>query len=121
VRPPHPWFAAFYNAQIVKRLDGDLRSRLELIDGDAEILPGLRLIWTGGHTPGSQAVYLPTSLGRTTCLTGDVCILQRHVTEDMPIGVFSNLVEVYQAVARFRREADAIVPNHDPLLEQQFP
>jgi N-acyl homoserine lactone hydrolase len=119
--PVHPWFAAFYLPGIIKRLDSDLRPRLELLDGDAEILPGLRLIWAGGHTPGLQVVYLPTRLGRTTCLTSDLCILYRHVEEDIPIGVCSSLVEVYQAMARIRREADAIIPNHDPRLEREFP
>jgi len=121
VRPPHPWFAAFYNARIVQRLDGDLGRRLEMIEGDAEILPDLKLIWVGGHTPGLQAVYLPTKLGAITCLASDLCIFYRHAREDIPIGVCSSLVEVYQAMARLRREADAIVPNHDPLLEREFP
>lgn len=121
VSPPHPWFAAFYLPSIVQRLEGDLRSRLELIDGDKEILPGLRLSWVGGHTPGQQVVFLPTAKGRRTCLASDLCILYRHAEEDIPIGVCSSLVEVYQAMARLRREADAIIPNHDPRLEQEFP
>lgn len=121
VRPPHPWFVGAYLPQIIQRLDGDLKPRIQMIDGDAEILPGLKLIRVGGHTPGLQAVLLPTQRSPRTCLTSDLCIFYRHIEQDIPIGLFSNLIEVYQGMARFRREADVIIPNHDPRLEQEFP
>ncbi len=121
VRPPHPWFVGAYLPGIIKRLDGDLKPRLEIIDGDAEILPGLKLFWTGGHTPGLQSVLLPTPLSPRTCLTSDLCLFYRNIEEDAPIGVCSSLVEVFQGMARCRREADVILPNHDPLLERRFP
>jgi glyoxylase-like metal-dependent hydrolase (beta-lactamase superfamily II) len=121
VNPPHPFFVAAYLPQVTARLDGDLRPRLELIDGDAEILPGVRLLWLGGHTPGLQGVMLPTRFGRNTCLTSDLCFFYRNFEQDHPIGFFSNLVEIYQGMARVRREADHVFPAHDPRLEEQFP
>jgi glyoxylase-like metal-dependent hydrolase (beta-lactamase superfamily II) len=121
VRPPHPWFVAAYLPQIVERLDGDLKPRLEIIDGEAEILPGLRLVHVGGHTPGLQMVLLPTDRSPRTCLTSDLCFHYRHIEEDLPIGLFSNLIEVYAGLAHCRHEADLIIPNHDPRLEQEFP
>jgi len=121
VRPPHPWFVGAYLPQIIRRLDGDLRPRLEIIDGEAEILPGLKLFWVGGHTPGLQSVLLPTPLGPRTCLTSDECLFYRNIEEDLPIGICASLVEVYQAMARYREIADIIIPNHDPRLEQEFP
>ncbi len=121
VRPPHPWLLGAYLPQIIERLDGDLKSRIEMIDGEAEILPGLELFWTGGHTPGLQSVVLPTKLSRRTCLTSDLCIFYRHIEEDLPIGVCSSLVEVFEGMARCREKADVLIPNHDPLLEERFP
>ena len=94
---------------------------MEIIDGDAEILPGLKLILVGGHTPGQQSVILPTKLGPRTCLTSDICFFYKHIEEDWPIGFFCNLAEVFQAMARFRREADVIIPQHDARLEKEFP
>jgi N-acyl homoserine lactone hydrolase len=38
--------------------------RLEVIGGEAEILPGVRLIPTPGHTPGHQALVVDTRAGR---------------------------------------------------------
>jgi len=119
--PPHSWFTAAYAPGMVERLTGDLSKRLEIIDGDAEILPGLKLMLVGGHTPGLQAVLLPTRLSQRTCLTSDICFFYRHIEEDWPIGFFSNLAEIFQAMARFRREADVIIPQHDARLEKEFP
>lgn len=121
VNPPHPWFIGAYLPQIIERLDGDLKPRIEIIDDQAEILPGLELFWNGGHTPGLQSVLLPTKLSPRTCLASDLCIFYRHIEEDLPIGICSSLVEVYEGMARCRERAEVILPNHDPLLEQRFP
>ncbi len=121
VRPPHPWLTGAYLPEIVARLDGDLKPRLEIIDGEAEILPGLSVFWNGGHTPGLQSVLLETKLSPRTCLASDLCIFYRHIEEDLPIGVCSSLVEVLEGMARCRDKADVILPNHDPLLEERFP
>lgn len=121
VRPPHPWFVGAYLPHIVARLDGDLKARLEIVDGDAEILPGLKVFRVGGHTPGLQSVLLPTRLSPRTCLTSDLCFFYRNIEEDIPIGLFSSLIEVYEGMARCRREADVIIPPHDPLLDERFP
>ena len=121
LHPVHPWFTGAYAPGIVERLTGDLAGRLEIIDGDAEILLGLKVFWVGGHTPGLQAVLLPTSLSPRTCLTSDLCFFYRHIEEDLPIGFFYNLAEVFQGMARCRREADVIIPQHDARLEQEFP
>jgi len=120
VKPPHPFFIGAYVPSIIVRLDGDLKARTEVIDGDAEILPGLKLIWIGGHTPGMQAVVLPTRLSPRTCLTSDLCFFYRHIEEDVPIGFFYNLAEIYQGMARCRDEADVMIPQHDARLEHEF-
>ena len=64
---------------------------------------------------------LPTKHGQRTCLTSDLCFFYRNFKEDMPIGFFSNLIEVFLGMKRIREEADCVFPAHDPLLEQQFP
>jgi glyoxylase-like metal-dependent hydrolase (beta-lactamase superfamily II) len=52
--------------------------RLELIEGDVEILPGLRAIVTGGHTRGHQAILIE-SRGETAFYLGDLCPMTTHV------------------------------------------
>src|SRR5487761_496083 len=46
-------------------------ARFELLDGDTEILPGLRVIATPGHTPGHQCVVVRADDGAFDLLIGD--------------------------------------------------
>lgn len=39
-------------------------ARYELLDGEADVLPGLRVIPTIGHSPGHQSLVIDTSAGR---------------------------------------------------------
>ena len=47
-------------------------ARVELLDGEREIVSGVRVITTPGHTPGHQSVEVDTSAG-PALLTGDAC------------------------------------------------
>ena len=114
--PPHPWFNAFYTKGILEEL-GD---RLRIVDGDGEITEGLNVLLVGGHTPGLQAVILRGPDGRTA-LASDLAFQFRNLTEDIPIGLFWNLEEVYKGMERLRKEADLVLPGHDPRLEELYP
>ena len=50
---------------------GFMDARWELLDGDTEILPGLSVITTPGHTVGHQCVVAETAGGQTDLLIGD--------------------------------------------------
>ncbi len=52
--------------------------RLNLLDGESEILPGVRVVPTEGHTPGHQVVLLGGSEG-TVMYCGDLIPLASHV------------------------------------------
>jgi N-acyl homoserine lactone hydrolase len=47
-------------------------ARWELLDGEREIVPGVRTVTTPGHTPGHQSVEIDTSAG-PALMTGDAC------------------------------------------------
>ncbi|MEX2111675.1 MAG: MBL fold metallo-hydrolase [Pirellulales bacterium] len=51
---------------------------VDLIDGDEEIVPGLRARQTGGHTRGHLAFSF-TSAGQTAFFIGDVCATTLHL------------------------------------------
>src|SRR5260370_524819 len=54
--------------------------RYRLVDGDTELLPGLTLLETSGHTPGHQSVLLRLRQTRPILLAIDAVMVQRTVT-----------------------------------------
>jgi N-acyl homoserine lactone hydrolase len=50
---------------------GFMNARFEMLDGDAEIVPGVRVIATPGHTSGHQSVLVSVADGAEEVLIGD--------------------------------------------------
>jgi glyoxylase-like metal-dependent hydrolase (beta-lactamase superfamily II) len=115
---PPPW-ATFYYPEDARRLHRII-DRLDVIDGDAEIEPGLRAIKLGGHTPGQMATLVDTAIGRV-CLASDAAYNYRNLELNWPNGSFWDLEGVMRGYARMRSEADVVVPNHDWRVRDRFP
>lgn len=52
--------------------------QLRLIDGNAEIVPGIRAVVTGGHTDGHQVLFIESG-GETAVYLGDICPMVAHL------------------------------------------
>jgi N-acyl homoserine lactone hydrolase len=57
-----------------------------LVDGDTELLPGVLLLATSGHTPGHQSVLVRLPQTGPVLLTIDAVMLQRLFTPDRQTG-----------------------------------
>lgn len=53
--------------------------RYDLVEGEQELRPGLRVIPTPGHTPHHQSVLLEAGGGEVLCFLGDVVPTQWHL------------------------------------------
>jgi glyoxylase-like metal-dependent hydrolase (beta-lactamase superfamily II) len=73
---PNERTAAVYIPERMSALEK--ADQLELIDGDADILPGIRVVRTGGHTPGHQAIEA-TANGMTVVYYADIMPSSHHV------------------------------------------
>jgi glyoxylase-like metal-dependent hydrolase (beta-lactamase superfamily II) len=94
--------------------------RIELIDGDFELYPGLELIKAGGHTPGSQMVALQTAAGKAV-LCGDIAYTRRNIRDRIPVGWYTHLPDTVVALERALSTAarpDLAFPNHDTEIMQ---
>jgi N-acyl homoserine lactone hydrolase len=60
---------------------GFMNASFELLDGDAEILPGVSVITTPGHTAGHQSVVVRAADGPADLLTGDAAYTPRQYRE----------------------------------------
>lgn len=97
----------------------ELSDRVLLVE-DGEVVPGIRTFWVGGHTPCSQAIAVKTSAG-TAIITGDTVSVYENIEEDTPNGVRESTEECMAAMERIRREADIVLPSHDPKVLERHP
>lgn len=131
----YDYFDAFPNARLVlnRREYEDNKGRLfanvstalaerpgalKLVE-DSEIVPGVRVIPLGCHTPGSQAVLVRTHMGPVV-LTGDVVYKYENFEKDRPVKS-SDEQACRDAMAKIRSMADIILPAHDPLTLIRWP
>ena len=57
---------------------GFMNARFELLDGDCDVLPGLAVIATPGHTTGHQSVVVRSGDGGSDLLIGDAAYTPRQ-------------------------------------------
>lgn len=91
--------------------------QLELVDGDSEIFPGIRVVKTGGHTPGHQAIEA-TSDGLTVVYYADIVPSSHHIRVPYVAAVDLNPLETMQVKRKLvKRLIDdknmAIAFDHD--------
>ena len=91
--------------------------RTELLDGDTEVLPGLRAVHLPGHTPGSQGLMVDCADG-PVLLAGDLVPLASNVAEDVvrPPAIASALDDAQASLARATALGARILPSHDAAL-----
>jgi N-acyl homoserine lactone hydrolase len=81
-----------------------MNARFELLDGDAEVLPGLRVIATPGHTVGHQSVLVESADGRSDVLIGDAAYQPRQyldpLSDELPAGQASDVRAWRASVAK---------------------
>ena len=53
--------------------------QLEFVDGDVDIVPGIRVLRTPGHVPYHQSVLVDGGQGAVACFLGDVCPTASHL------------------------------------------
>ena len=93
----------------------------ELIDDECEILPGLTMFHTPGHSVGHMAVSVATSMG-DICVVGDAIFEERNL-EPNPDEMwrfwvparFVNSVQGWKSVEEIDKRADYVLPCHDPV------
>jgi glyoxylase-like metal-dependent hydrolase (beta-lactamase superfamily II) len=91
-------------------------SRLRLLDGEQEVLPGIRAVPNRGHTPGHQSWVVATDDG-PVCVCGDIVSLavnlEGHVGPICP-----DEPGVRSFLQRMADEGWEPLPSHEPDLRQ---
>jgi glyoxylase-like metal-dependent hydrolase (beta-lactamase superfamily II) len=101
-------------------LAGEAFERLALTDDGQEVLPGITLHWTGGHSPGHQVVRVPTAAGEVI-IVGDVIYLYENLECNIPIGYYTSADEVNRAMRWLRQQNAILLPAHDYEIFKRHP
>ncbi|MDM8515580.1 N-acyl homoserine lactonase family protein [Desulfobacterales bacterium HSG16] len=104
---PHPIDHRYYS---------DVLDDLNVIpvDGDANIMDGIDVILTPGHTIGGQSVSINTTEGRAI-ITG-FCCNEKNFPEKGPVippGVHLDVIDAFESVKKIKEMADVLIPLHD--------
>lgn len=95
-------------------------ARWELLDGDAELFPGLKVIATPGHTVGHQSAIVASGDGSPDILIGDAAYT--HVQydgppdEDLPLGQAADPVAWRDSLARIQALRARVHFCHDTAV-----
>jgi glyoxylase-like metal-dependent hydrolase (beta-lactamase superfamily II) len=123
---PYARYPAFNQSSNVNALAGMVRlnyaSRIRIIEGHHEVLPGIGLHRVGGHTAGLQIVTVKTARG-TVVLTSDASHFYRNVEKRQPVQIITNLPEMLTAFETIDALAGAerlVVAGHDPEVADRF-
>jgi len=113
--------ALFYDRPDIALIVGTLWSRVTLIDGDEEIVEGVKcVLFQNSHTPGSQAVYVDTP-GGMSILLGDIARnVNLNIEKQIPPGLYYDLRSMQITLARLRREGKFFYPTHDYDVMRNF-
>ena len=92
---------------------------LDLFQVDQEIMPGVRVEWTGGHARSHQVIYIERG-GKTAVFVADMIPTTAHVDEPWIMGYDLYPMETLAFKRRFIREAIdkeyLIFFEHDPKI-----
>lgn len=107
LKNPHPIDHRYY-PDVLDDVD------LVELDGDANILEGIDVIFSPGHTVGGQSVAVNTSKGKAI-ITGFCCNDKNFPATGHAItpGVHINAIEAYDSIQKIRKMADILIPLHD--------
>jgi glyoxylase-like metal-dependent hydrolase (beta-lactamase superfamily II) len=97
-------------------------NRIRIVDGDQDVLPGVRVHRVGGHTAGLQIVTVKTA-GGTVVLTSDASHFYRNVETRQPVQIITSLPEMLKAFETIHALAGSeklIVAGHDPEVSERF-
>jgi glyoxylase-like metal-dependent hydrolase (beta-lactamase superfamily II) len=103
-------------------LEANLSGRLHLIDGDAEILPGIRVHTGGRHTYASQYVSVDATPG-TIVIASDNLYVYENLAMRAPIAQTFDAKSNLAAQARMLelvKDKKFIIPGHDPAVMMRF-
>ncbi|WP_375687035.1 N-acyl homoserine lactonase family protein [Pseudooceanicola sp. LIPI14-2-Ac024] len=96
--------------------------RLDWVNGDEEITPGIWVHHLPGHSLGLQAVTVETVIGRI-CLASDAAHFYDNIGYGLPFPITADpagQLAGHEAVVMLAERPELLVPGHDPRVNEMF-
>lgn len=123
---PLPVHANGYEAVTIgMKPDYYTHTKYTVINGDQQIVPGVSVILTPGHSPGSQCVVVETKKGNYVIASDTVPLFENwegtgHI-KHLPSTIHVGLVEYFESLEKIEKVADFVLPGHDmKVIEHQW-
>jgi len=104
--------------------DVEANGQVRPLNGDREILPGIRVVHTPAHTEGGMTVFVDTEEG-VAAITG-FCVIRENFEppprvramemEVIPPGTPVNPCQAYDIMLQVRDAAHILIPLHEPAF-----
>jgi N-acyl homoserine lactone hydrolase len=109
-RNPHPTFAKSYNGAWYEGLN------FETVRGDTEIFPGIEVLFTPGHSPGTQSLSIATDEGKK--LLCGFCSIDESFSDkgDIVSGIFCDIFKAYDSIMRLKSLGGTLIPLHSERI-----
>ncbi|MHC1628424.1 MAG: N-acyl homoserine lactonase family protein [Candidatus Nezhaarchaeales archaeon] len=125
-KSPHVFWAGTYSGIDLNKL---VAMRLKVVKGDYQLDEHIKLIYTPGHTPGTQSVLIETSLGPV--VIAGFCSIRENFEppeamraqgiEVIPPGIHVDLIQAYESTLKVKRMAKIVIPCHEANLPKRIP
>jgi N-acyl homoserine lactone hydrolase len=121
IHNPHPLDFRYLEDYIE---DIEENGQVKILDGDAQIVPGIRMVHTPVHTEGGMTVFIDTPGGKAV-ITG-FCVIMENFSppkeilamemDVIPPGTHVNVYEAYDIMLKIKAGADILLPLHEPCF-----
>lgn len=102
---------------------------IETVDGEEEIIPGVRVFPSHGHSPGHQSVEVDTEEG-TYIICGDAIFIYENLDpipeihySITPPARYADIVACWKSIEEMKRRAkgrEFILPSHEPSILERM-
>jgi len=116
-RNPHPLLQYFY-LPIQDLLD---EVNFDIVEGDKEVVKGVKVLLTPGHSQGSQSVAIRTEKGNAV-ITGFCCINENFMEGVWPVtppGIHANATQAYDSMLKIKEITDITIPLHESTFARK--
>lgn len=100
------------------------QGRVQSLGPDQDLMPGVRSLRVGGHTPGQQILLVRTAGGQVV-LASDALHFYEELEADRPFAVFTDLPTMYRTYDVLREIAQepstSIIAGHDAAVFHDHP